>query len=245
MPTQQKRSFVPMPTNHPPVICTVDVVLLTLHNGCLHVALWPRDKEPFAGALALPGGYIHAQDDANTLASAARVLQDKVGVQAPYLEQLATFSGAQRDPRGWSLAVAYCALVPPQVLPLARLGEAAHAPSDMQLVPVDAVPTLPFDHNTIVQAAVQRVRSKSQYSSMPVHLCQQPFTLPQLQAVYEAVLGEPLNKVSFRRKMDELALLTPVQGQAGLQTGAAHRPAQLYTVQHAYQQQLALSTRGL
>ena len=245
MAAQKTTLSVPMPTNYPSVICTVDVVLLTLNNGALHVALWPRDKEPFAGALALPGGYIHAQDDANTLASAVRVFQDKVHVQAPYLEQLATFSGAQRDPRGWSLAVAYCALVPLQVLPLADMTATANAPTGMQLVPVSAIPDLPFDHNAMVQAAVARVRSKSQYSSMPVHLCQEPFTLPQLQAVYEAVLGESINKVSFRRKMDELALLLPVQGPAALQTGAAHRPAQLYTVHAAYRQQLALSARGL
>ena len=88
-----------------------------------------------------------------------------------------------------------------------------------------------------------RVRSKSQYSSLPVHLCAEPFTLPQLQAVYEAVLGEPVNKVSFRRKVDELAMLEPVPG--ALQTGGAHRPAQLYRVRPAYRRQLSLSARGL
>lgn len=217
------------------IICTVDVVLLTLQQAALHVALWPRDAAPFQGQWALPGGYIHAPGDANTLASAARVLQHKAGVCSPYLEQLATFSGAQRDPRGWSLAVAYYALVPPQVLQSARDG--------MQLMPVDALPTLPFDHHTMIEAALARVRSKSQYSSLPVHLCHEPFTLPQLQAVYEAVLGEPLNKVSFRRKMDELQVLAPVVG--ALQTGGAHRPAQLYTLQPTHRQALALSARGL
>lgn len=216
------------------VICTVDVVLLTLLQGALHVALLPRDKAPFAGMLALPGGYVHAQEDAHTQASAARVLQTKAGLVSPYLEQLATFSGPERDPRGWSISVAYCALVPPSVL------EQSH---HLQLLPVQDVPVLAFDHAHILATALERVRSKSWYSSLPVHLCTQPFTLPQLQSVYEAVLGETLNKVSFRRKMDELGMLEALPGQ--LETGAAHRPAQLYRVREAFQQQLSLSLRGL
>ena len=217
----------------PAVICTVDVVLLTLQQGALQVALLRRERAPFAGALALPGGYIHAQEDADAQASAARVLRDKAGLQSPYLEQLATFSGPVRDPRGWSLAVAYCALVPPEVL----------AGTPFTLVPVAELPALPFDHRAMVDAAVARVRSKSQYSSMPVHLCAEPFTLPQLQAVYEAVLGEPVNKVSFRRKMEELAMLEPVPG--ALQTGAAHRPAQLYRIKPGFRGSLSTSSRGL
>lgn len=221
------------PTAHPAVICTVDVVLLTLLQDTLHTALLRRDKAPFAGALALPGGYIHAQEDADTQASAARVLREKVGLQSPYLEQLATFSGPVRDPRGWSLAVAYCALVPAALL----------EGSALELVAVSALPPLPFDHRAMVEAAVARVRNKSQYSSMPVHLCAEPFTLPELQRVYEAVLGEPLNKVSFRRKMEELGMLEPMPG--AMQTGAAHRPAQMYRLKPAFRCSLSTSLRGL
>ena len=219
----------------PAILCTVDVVLLTLQQGSLQVALLRRERAPFAGVLALPGGYIHAQDDADAQGSAARVLRDKAGLQSPYLEQLATFSGPVRDPRGWSVAVVYCALVPPEVL--------VQAVDRITLVAVDGLPPLPFDHRQIIDTAVQRVRSKSQYSSLPVHLCAEPFTLPQLQAVYEAVLGEAVNKVSFRRKVDELAMLEAVPG--ALQTGGAHRPAQLYRVRAAYRQALSLSARGL
>lgn len=231
----QKWDKLNMPsTEQHHVICTVDVVLLTLLHGALHVALLPRDKAPFAGVLALPGGYVHAQEDAGTQASAARVLQTKAGLVSPYLEQLATFSGPARDPRGWSISVAYCALVPASVLEQSR---------GLQLLPVQDVPALAFDHADILATALERVRSKSLYSSLPVHLCAQPFTLPQLQSVYEAVLGETLNKVSFRRKMEELGMLEALPGQ--LQTGAAHRPAQLYRVRAAFRQQLSLSARGL
>ncbi|NDY93477.1 NUDIX hydrolase [Ideonella livida] len=219
-----------------PVICTVDIVLLTLVDAELQVALLQRDREPFQGALALPGGYIHPQEDDSAWDAAARVLRDKAGLPNPYLEQLATFSGPGRDPRGWSLSVAYCALVPAAEL-------AAPTAGPLVLRPVARLPSLPFDHRAIIDTAVARVRTKSQYSSLPVYLCGQVFTLPQLQAVYEAVLGEPVNKVSFRRKMDELAMLEPVEG--AMTTGGAHRPAQLWRLRKPFERRLSLSERGL
>ena len=219
----------------PPVICTVDVVLLTLRDEALHVVLHQRDREPFRGVLALPGGYVHQQEDQDAEDAAVRVLRDKTGIASPYLEQLATFSGPARDPRGWSVSIAYYALVPLEVLP-------ADAPH-LRLLPADRLPTLPFDHQRIVELAVSRVRVKSQYSSLPVHLCGERFTLPQLQSVYEAVLGEPINKVSFRRKMDELAMLEPIDGE--MELGRANRPAQLYRVRREFRRTLSLLERGL
>ncbi|MBC7501164.1 MAG: NUDIX hydrolase, partial [Herminiimonas sp.] len=98
------------------VICTVDVVLLTLKDAALNVALLKRDREPFGGLSALPGGFIDAVKDIDARDAALRVLKDKTGIDAPYLEQLATFSGAARDPRGWSVAIAYFALVPAEAI---------------------------------------------------------------------------------------------------------------------------------
>src|SRR5690606_37968326 len=118
---------------------------------------------------------------------------------SPYLEQLATFSGPARDPRGWSLSVAYVALVPESLLDSKARG--------FSIVQVDDLPQLPFDHGAIVELAVRRVRNKSVYSSLPAQFCGEHFTLPELQEVYEAILGEPVNKVSFRRKMNELDIL--------------------------------------
>lgn len=224
-----------MAREHPNVLCTVDVVLLTLRDGDLQVLLQRRAAEPFAGALALPGGYIHAQADLDAADAAARVLRDKAGVRSPYLEQLATFSGAARDPRGWSVSIAYFALVPEAALP---------APAEAATwKPVERLPTLPFDHRQIVDHAVARVRAKAQYSSLPVHLCGERFTLPQLQAAYEAVLGEAVNKVSFRRKIDELGIVEPIDG--AFTAGGAHRPAQLYRLRKAFRHVLSTSGRGL
>jgi 8-oxo-dGTP diphosphatase len=218
------------------VICTVDIVLLTLGDEGLSVALLKREREPYKGVAALPGGYIHAETDMHGYDAALRVLKAKTGIDAPYLEQLAAFSGAARDPRGWSVSLAYYALVP-----FAVIAQAGHA--DVRLVAVDRLHTLPFDHSSIVEAAVERLRGKSQYSSLPCFLVGELFTLPQLQRVYEALMGEPLNKVSFRRKMAEMDVLEPAEGQTD--ASSPSRPAQLYRLRPQFRDQLRLLKRGL
>jgi len=214
----------------------VDVVLLCLREQALNVALWRRDHAPFEGVAALPGGFIHPEEDQDTIDAASRMLRDKTGINSPYLEQLGTFSGAVRDPRGWSISIAYYALVPANLID--------HRPSQGLIFQrVDQLKGLPFDHKEIVLAAVDRVRSKSSYSSLPVYLCGEHFTLPYLQEVYEAVLGEPINKVSFRRKMDELDMLEPIEGE--METGRANRPAQLYRLKPESRHRLSISARAI
>lgn len=224
----------PTEPDYPPIICTVDVVLMTLKDDALHVVLLKRKNEPFAGMPALPGGYIHSQEDKTAWDAASRVLKDKTGIVSPYLEQLATYSGAERDARGWSVSIVYYALVPGEVLGAAHEG--------LVVAPVGRLPKLPFDHKNIIELAASRVRSKSQYSSLPIYLCGERVTLPRLQAVYEAVLGEPINKVSFRRKMDELGILEPVDGE--MESGA-HRPAQVYRLKKEFKRELSLVARGI
>ena len=230
---------IPIPAPAPvpaSIICTVDVVLLTLQQGRLRVALLRRDHDPFKGVLALPGGYVQAENDADAHHAALRMLRDKTAIAAPYLEQLATFSGRGRDPRGWSVSIAHYALVPLEVI------QAANHPQ-VALTLCDRLPSLPFDHAHIIECAVARVRNKSSYSSLPVYLCGEPLTLPRLQSVYEAVTGEPINKVSFRRKMEELDMLEPVEGE--YETGKANRPAQRYRLKARFRERLALSDRAL
>ncbi|MES2741999.1 MAG: NUDIX domain-containing protein [Pseudomonadota bacterium] len=218
------------------LFCTVDVVLLTLKAGALQVALLKRDRPPFQDVAALPGGFIHVDEDIDARHAALRVLKEKTGIDVPYLEQLATFSGPKRDPRGWSVAIAYYALVSTDVIE--RAGHAAIA-----MHAVDQELDLPFDHRGIIDTAVARLRSKSQYSSLPCYLAGDTFTLPRLQRVYEALMGETLNKVSFRRKINEMGMLEPLDGQ--LESTGPHRPAQLYRLKAAYREQLMMVERGL
>lgn len=213
-------------------ILTVDVVLLTLLDEQLQVALFKREHQPAAGIYALPGGFIHEDEDANAQAAAARVLKDKTGLVSPYLEELQTFSGPKRDPRGWSLTVVYFALIP-----------AAMLKPSVKLHPVGKLPRLPFDHKNIIAAAVARVRNKAGYSSLPVYLCGEKFTLSELQMTYEAILGEPLNKANFRRKLDDLGILQEVTGE--FRSTGSSRPAQLYRLKSEYSHVLSVRERGI
>ena len=194
----------------------MDTVLLTLGSGGLSVALLERDQAPFAKRLALPGGYVHVQEDASLEAAAARILRDKARLESRFLEQLGTFSGAARDPRGWSLSVAYFALVPAAELEVAAGVLSLHA--------VASLPPLAFDHAAIVGAAVARLRGKSSYSALPAFLLPPLFTLAELHAVYQQVLGTRLDPASFRRKIVDQGIVEAVEDRRV----GAHRPAALY-----------------
>lgn len=209
------------------ITCVVDVVLLTLKVGELHVALVQRtnENEPAFGLWALPGGFIRNAEDEDTLATAERVLRDKAGLQSPYLEQLSVFSGPARDPdRGWTLCVAYCALVSEGLLNGSKA-------VPLKLANVRTLRGLPFDHKAIVEAAVERVRTKSGYSTMPAYLCPEEFTLPQLHAVYQSVRGSPSNLASFRRKFIEMIKAGGIEEMPGAkQKPTLGKPAQLYRI---------------
>lgn len=219
----------------PAIICSVDVALLTLMDCRLHVALLRRDHTPFEGQFALPGAYI-ATTDQDARAAARRMLQVKTGLVSPYLEELASFTGATRDPRGWSISVAHYALVPANLIrTVLRDG--------FELRDVDDPRMLPFDHSDMVDAAVARLRTKSMYSSLPCYLAGDTFTLPQLRGIYEQVIGDSIDKITFRRKIMDMNVLEAVEGAK--QEGTAHRPGQLYRLKPALAGDLSLLSRGM
>ena len=217
------------PETHPKPIATVDLVIFALSETGLEVLLLRREAKPFAGKWALPGGWIHVEEDADLESAARRVLKDKTGVETPYLEQLQTFGGARRDPRGWSLSIAYVALIPAEEV---RLRRGVNA-SDVTWRPVeDDALTLPlaFDHGAILRSGLLRLRNKVEYSTLPVHLLPARFTLSELQSVYERILGRRLDKSAFRKRMAEADFVEPVPGEM---RRASNRPAQLYRLKQA------------
>lgn len=218
---------------HPKPIVTVDVVILTLRDEALNVALVRREQQPHAGDWTIPGGWVHTDEDEDALAAALRILKAKAGLASPYLEQLQTFASRHRDARGWSVSIAHYALVP---------FEGARSDA-VEWRPVDSIRSLPFDHTDILRTAVERVRSKTAWSSLPVHLMPPTFTLSELQRVYEQVLGTELDKRTFRRRIEELDLVEAAPGAK--QAGAAHRPAQAYRVKRRFGRELAVSGRML
>lgn len=201
----------------------VDVVLFTLKEDELHVALFKRDREPYLGSYALPGGFVHEESDDTLLNAAVRVLREKTGLQGVYLEELCTFSGKNRDPRRWSMTVAHFAVV--NHAQLQSVSQKSGV--ELKLVPVSKIGTLPFDHARIIEKAIERVRSKGAYSTLPIFLCGKTFSMPEVQNAYEKVTGRVLQShVSFQRKLKEMDVIEKVEeGKAESDGG---RRAQLY-----------------
>jgi ADP-ribose pyrophosphatase YjhB (NUDIX family) len=210
-------------------IVSVDLVIFALSEAGLDVLLMQRGAEPFAGAWALPGGWIHVDADTDLEGAARRVLGEKTGVETPYLEQLETFGNGTRDPRGWSLSVAYVALISADEV---TLRQGANA-SDVAWLPVagDAVAVpLAFDHADILGNGLTRLRNKVEYSTLPVHLLPAAFTLSELQSVYERILGRRLDKSAFRKRVAEADFVEAIPGEM---RRASNRPAQLYRLREA------------
>jgi 8-oxo-dGTP diphosphatase len=197
---------------------TVDVVIFTIRAGALHVLLVRRAAPPFAGRHAIPGGFVH--EDESLEAAARRELAEETGVRDVYLEQLYTFGEPARDPRGRVVTVAYFALIASDEVALRAGTDAAEA----RWFPVAALPPLAFDHDRILAYALERLRNKLEYTTVGFQLLPARFTLGELQAVYEAILGRRLDKRNFRRKIDLLGIVTPLRAQR--RTG--RKPARLY-----------------
>lgn len=205
----------------PRPLVTVDVVIFTVLEDTLKVLLTRRpetDGEPFPRLACLPGGFVNVKQDATLKDCAARKLREKTGYAAPYLEQLGSWGDADRDPRDWSTTHAYFALVPPPA--------SAQKDGHGEWVDADsaAAKRLAFDHREILRTALERLRSKVEYTSLPAFLLEEPFTLPELQHVYEIVLARPLDKSAFRKRMLDAGFLEEV----GTVPGAFGRGAMGY-----------------
>lgn len=204
---------------------SVDVALFAIHDRALCQVLARRRRGAPANTLSLIGGPIRP-GDADAAAAARRMLADMAGLEHVFVEQLMTFAGAKRDPRGWSVAIAYYALSPyPQIA-------AAHAKGAIALAPVDRLPPLPLDQSQIAAAALKRVRGKSAYTSLPSQLLPPEFTFPELKSAYELAMGESLNDSAFRRKIGDLGIIEEVPEAKAAATAERRRPAQLYRLKH-------------
>jgi 8-oxo-dGTP diphosphatase len=210
-------------SNYPKPIVMVDIAIFTVQDDTLKVLLVKRGIAPFLGDWALPGGAVRIHQDQSLEDAAKRELIEETGVCEDYLEQLYTYSGAQRDPRGWSVSIAYFALVSADKV--LRAGTDASEACWHEIRGHQVNLKLAFDHAQILQDAIERLRAKLDYSDIAVHLLPQEFTLREFQRVYEVIMEEKLNKASFRQRVDKAGIVEAVQGK--MRTGA-NRPAQLY-----------------
>jgi len=209
------------PKDYPPVLVMVDSALFTFHDGQLLVLLVKRSNHPDMGKWSLPGGFVNPALDKTLEDAANRKLLEKTGVTPPYSEQLLTIGSDSRDKRGWSVTVCYTALIAHQ-----KCAPGIDSVSDARWVGVDALEDidLAFDHRFVITQARERLKQKALYSIVPAYALPEKFTLPELQRIHEILIGKPLQKKSFRRRIEQAELLIDT-GQKRQEGG---RPAVLY-----------------
>jgi 8-oxo-dGTP diphosphatase len=208
----------------------VDCVVFGLDENDLKVLLIQRKLAPYQHAWALPGGFVRVDETVD--AAAQRELVEEAGISDVYLEQLYTFGALTRDPRERVVTVAYYAL--------AKLSDhrirAATDAIGVGWFALDDLRSLAFDHAAIIERAHERLRGKVRYAPVGFELLPPRFSLTQLQRLYEILLGTPLDKRNFRKKILALELVVETDE---VETGVRHRAARLYRFDRRKYERLA------
>jgi 8-oxo-dGTP diphosphatase len=201
---------------------TVDLAILTVRENLLHVLVIERANEPYQGQAALPGGFLRAGEDLRGAAERELAEETSLDGRALHLEQLATYGAPDRDRRGRVVSVAYLAIAPD--LPIPAAGSDARS---ARWAPVEKVrATLAFDHAQILDDAVERARTRLEFTTLATAFCGREFTIGDLRNVYEVVWGMALDPRNFSRKVaNTKGFVQPTGARRVPETG---RPAALY-----------------
>lgn len=215
-----------------PVPVTTDCVVFGFDGQTLHVLLIEREKEPFAGNWALPGGFVFP--DETTEMCALRILNEKTDIRDLYIEQLKTYSAIDRDPRQRIISVAYFALVDCSQFTVV----AGRNTVSVKWFPLSALPELAFDHHQILNDALMRLKGKIRYQPIGFELLNEYFTLSQLQQLYESILGTTIDKRNFRKKILGTGLLIQTDKK---EQNVARKAAWYYTFDAKKYEELSVS----
>jgi 8-oxo-dGTP diphosphatase len=200
----------------------VDLAILTVREDALQALVITRANEPFRGKPALPGGFLRGDEDIED--AAVRELAEETGLDGTrlHLEQLRAYGAPGRDPRGRVVSIAFLTIMPD--LPLPTAGSDARSAA---WAPVEKVRgTLSFDHDQILDEAVERARTRLEFTTLATTFCGPSFTIGDLRNVYEVVWGHKLDPRNFNRKV----LNTPgfVEPTGERRIPEVGRPAALY-----------------
>lgn len=176
---------------HPAV--TTDCVIFTYEDWKLKVLLVKRGGEPYKGEWALPGGFL--RNDETAKEGALRELREETGLEASAVGELGVFSDPSRDPRERVITIAFYALVKPSEV------EGGDDADEAAWFAIDELPVLAFDHADILKAAMERLRRDIHFDPVGFELLDDEFTIPDLQRLYEIILGVKFDRRNFQRKI--------------------------------------------
>lgn len=215
----------------PVPIITVDSAVFSVCEGELRVLLVRRAVPPYEGEWGLPGGFVDTNFDHHLEGVARRKVAEKTGASMPYLEQVETFGGRTRDPRGWSVTVLYLALIRPT-----EVEPGIDSVTDSRWFSWEDAKqlALAFDHGLLLEKARERLKNKTAYSALPIHAVDTPFSLTELQEVFEVLMDTRLEKKSFRRRLLNANLLEQVGERRT--PGERGRPSALYRPKRDFEQ---------
>ena len=178
----------------------VDCIIFGFEDSELKLLIINRILEPEKGKWSLMGGFV--QPEENLEQAAIRVLFDLTGLKNIYLNQLITQSEIDRDSCARVFSTPYYALIKVQDLDPSRV-ELSHA----KWCPISQLPALIFDHNNMVDIALQHLRIEAQNNPIGVELLPNKFTIPELQSLYEAIYSQKFDNRNFRKNILKMDLL--------------------------------------
>ncbi len=210
-----------MPQKIPDIKIAVDAAVFSYSKmEGVSVLLIKRKYEPFKNSWALPGGFVLPTENLET--AVMRELEEETGIKVNYLEQLYTFGDVERDPRQRVISVSYFALVKSAMYQ--QLNASTDA-AEAKWFNFEKLPTLAFDHKTILKKAIERVRAKIKYEPIGFELLDKKFPFADLEKLYTVLLDRPIDRRNFTKKIMSLGLL---EDTGELTTTGVGRPSKIY-----------------
>jgi len=211
---------------------SVDAVVFGYNQAeGVSVLLIRRKYSPFQGSWAIPGGFVFENESLEE--AVERELHEETGVQINYLEQLYTFGKPNRDPRGRIISVAYFGLV--KATEYDKLQATTDA-EEARWFNIKGLPELAFDHDKILKVAIERLRSKIKYQPIGFELLDKKFLFSDLEKLYVALLGRPIDRRNFRKKVMHLGILDELNEKVG--RPGVGRPGSLFQFNEGVYQRL-------
>ena len=205
------------------IAISVDCVIFCYDNKELKVLLIKSDLEEFSGLYSLLGDLVRPDEDLDS--ASYRILRERTGMEDVYLEQVHTFGSIDRHPSGRVITTAYYSLIDAKHQKL-RLTN-----NDLHWHPVKSIKKLAFDHRTIVDTCLNRLREQVMDHPVIFNLLPEKFSLRELQELYQAILSIELDRRNFRKK---IAIKDWLIDLNEMEEDVPHRPGKLYTLKSEF-----------